>query len=612
MTLELFRKARTIQAALVAIRGGCRRNSPPPTPPSRQAHSAKCRFTRRFSRPFFSILPMRSRPISPVERTCVPPQGCRSRVSAAFADPHQPHPALADRRLHLHRLHHLRPRRELLLADPLGADRQVGGDVGVQPRLERRHVLGRLGHVEVEPALVLADRPAGHADRAAPPTAGAARCASASAGAAAPSRAPAAPPSPGAGSTASGATRCRMRPRSPSGCTVPVTASVAAVERRAGRCRRAGRPSSRRRSCGRARRPRDRRRAPRPRPRPDRRRRGREVRSSARLLAPFPYQHRGARSNAPLKTRGGRLPRPGRRGAARGGRDVGQGLDGGRLRGRREGVRADDPGRHDRRERREGAAAAARGPRPQRGGRGQRLARVGPPQRRARGRASSTATPSASPPTRRPAATTSRPSARPSRRRRPSPAVMAGTTGLRLTGLRRRRSIRFPNPERPARDRRQGPADHARAARELRYPAGRLRHPRQLRPVPDPDRRAVRLAARRLLDGDRHPEPRLGHRPADLRRHRRALRRPPGDRARRAALRRRAGALGLRRHPGRAPAPQRADRLRHRRHRLRGDPRDRRPRRLARAAVADPRHRHRRRLRRPGGRAAGRRGAARR
>ena len=27
----------------------------------------------------------------------------------------------------------------------------------------------------------------------------------------------------------------------------------------------------------------------------------------------------------------------------------------------------------------------------------------------------------------------------------------------------------------------------------------------------------VRLAARRVLAGDRHPEPRLGHRPADLR-----------------------------------------------------------------------------------------------
>ena len=59
--------------------------------------SAKCRLTRRFSRPFFSILPIRSRPISPVERTCVPPQGCRSIVSVAGADPDQPHPALADR-----------------------------------------------------------------------------------------------------------------------------------------------------------------------------------------------------------------------------------------------------------------------------------------------------------------------------------------------------------------------------------------------------------------------------------------------------------------------------------------------------------------------------------
>ena len=61
-----------------------------------------------------------------------------------------------------------------------------------------------------------------------------------------------------------------------------------------------------------------------------------------------------------------------------------------------------------------------------------------------------------------------------------------------------------------------------------------LRHPGDLRRLPDPDRRGVRLAARRLLDGDRDPEPRLGDRPADLRRDRRALRRPPGDRARRA------------------------------------------------------------------------------
>ena len=33
---------------------------------------------RRFWRPLFSILPTSRRPISPVERTWVPPQGCRS------------------------------------------------------------------------------------------------------------------------------------------------------------------------------------------------------------------------------------------------------------------------------------------------------------------------------------------------------------------------------------------------------------------------------------------------------------------------------------------------------------------------------------------------------
>ena len=34
-----------------------------------------CRFTRRFRAPFFSILPILSRPISPVRATWVPPQG---------------------------------------------------------------------------------------------------------------------------------------------------------------------------------------------------------------------------------------------------------------------------------------------------------------------------------------------------------------------------------------------------------------------------------------------------------------------------------------------------------------------------------------------------------
>jgi phosphomannomutase / phosphoglucomutase len=39
---------------------------------------ARCRLTRRFWRPFFSILPSRTGPISPVRATWVPPQGCRS------------------------------------------------------------------------------------------------------------------------------------------------------------------------------------------------------------------------------------------------------------------------------------------------------------------------------------------------------------------------------------------------------------------------------------------------------------------------------------------------------------------------------------------------------
>ena len=45
---------------------------------SRGASSAKRMRTRRFCLPLLSILPITSRPISAVERTCVPPQGWRS------------------------------------------------------------------------------------------------------------------------------------------------------------------------------------------------------------------------------------------------------------------------------------------------------------------------------------------------------------------------------------------------------------------------------------------------------------------------------------------------------------------------------------------------------
>ena len=41
-------------------------------------YSANNSPTRLFCLPFFSILPSLNRPISPVRRTCVPPQGCRS------------------------------------------------------------------------------------------------------------------------------------------------------------------------------------------------------------------------------------------------------------------------------------------------------------------------------------------------------------------------------------------------------------------------------------------------------------------------------------------------------------------------------------------------------
>ena len=129
----------------------------------RGGHSAKCRLTRRFSRPFFSILPMPERPDLRRRAHVRAAAGLEVDRLRSRADPDQPHPPLPDGRLDLHRLHHLRPGGELLLDDPLRADRQTGGDVLVQPRLERRNVLGRLRHVEVETALVLADRPAGDA-----------------------------------------------------------------------------------------------------------------------------------------------------------------------------------------------------------------------------------------------------------------------------------------------------------------------------------------------------------------------------------------------------------------------------------------------------------------
>ncbi len=52
---------------------------------------------RRFSRPFFSILPIWISPTSPVAFTCVPPQGWLS-IDRVVADADQPDAAGADRR----------------------------------------------------------------------------------------------------------------------------------------------------------------------------------------------------------------------------------------------------------------------------------------------------------------------------------------------------------------------------------------------------------------------------------------------------------------------------------------------------------------------------------
>jgi hypothetical protein len=83
---------------------------------------------------------------------------------AAPADADEPDSPLTHRRLDLHRLHHLGLGSELGLGDPLRGYGKVGGHVVVEERLDRRDVIRRLGHVEVETALVLADLPAGNAE----------------------------------------------------------------------------------------------------------------------------------------------------------------------------------------------------------------------------------------------------------------------------------------------------------------------------------------------------------------------------------------------------------------------------------------------------------------
>ncbi len=48
-------------------------------------HSSSAMLTRRLWRPLFSILPILTRPISPVERTWVPPHGCKSTPATSIS-----------------------------------------------------------------------------------------------------------------------------------------------------------------------------------------------------------------------------------------------------------------------------------------------------------------------------------------------------------------------------------------------------------------------------------------------------------------------------------------------------------------------------------------------
>ena len=209
------------------------------------------------------------------------------------------------------------------------------------------------------------------------------------------------------------------------------------------------------------------------------------------------------------------------------------------------------PVEFDRRERREGPAAAPGRARPVRGRTCvsvvPRLRAAQRASRRHRDRARAA---SASPPTRARRATTSRSSAKPPDRGRPSRSRDGRPHRIRFDAARARRAA-SPRPvdasPQMTTDAKAAPLYSPILLASCVDPARRLRHPRELRRLPDPDRRAFRLAARRLLAGDRHPEPRLGHRPADLRRARRALRRPPRHRARRRHLRPRPRAVGQRR-----------------------------------------------------------------
>ena len=117
---------------------------------------------RRFCRPFFSILVTATGPISAVDRTWVPPQGCRSTDPSTPIATSRTLP-VPRRRLDAHGADEAGIVSKLLVGDPAKAHRMIRRD-------KRKKLLGQvilvdytcLADVEIEPAFLGADRPAGY------------------------------------------------------------------------------------------------------------------------------------------------------------------------------------------------------------------------------------------------------------------------------------------------------------------------------------------------------------------------------------------------------------------------------------------------------------------
>ncbi len=97
-------------------------------------------------------------PISAVERTWVPPQGCRSRpaISISRTD------AGALRRLDRHGLDQSGIGLEFGIADPAAGDGGVARDHLIELGGDGLLVEAGVGNIEIEPAIAVADRAAGH------------------------------------------------------------------------------------------------------------------------------------------------------------------------------------------------------------------------------------------------------------------------------------------------------------------------------------------------------------------------------------------------------------------------------------------------------------------